>query len=1005
MLRKRCAKRASLLVCFTVAVLSFGEIESSVHGQGDAPSPVYLPLIIGGEAGTAGPLIQDVVVDKPQVCPGEDLLVMARTIDPGDAEESVDVWINGQTGHTQYLQFTGLPGPRVIEVTAALRGQIARAQATVEVVACDAGRQFPVITARPNPYQHLTVDLDIANAQAFADQSPTYIWDFGDGQSTQTTVPVVSHFYGDALDRDTLYSVFQAQVTVRRSGQDDVAAHTTITIQNMYAFNKQRGFIQPPVEPHTPEVRLAQDTFSAAYTITNLEDQPLRLTSRWLEYQHCDPDKHATRRAPENVSIDIGGGQDLAQQLDLPAQQVPNDVCGLAVYHTGSMPDGLKVYAGVYFAVRDNPLMQERVQDAALRQVLNQVVAEGLVTDPTRITEADLYRLAREGKIAYPPAPDTASADTAPQQVGEVCSPDDPPRNGFTCQATGEWTINEPHIANARKGDSILSPGCGSGLIGNLLQQVIPPQKFSHTGIMTRDYYELRHSTASTQRFEDYLVGFEGSDGVRSDVLRYGWPGVITQSVDEAFNGQQRRDPVNDRYYTIKAFSADPALCANGDIVYPVVLKPAPDAELAVRDRLHAAADAAQEIQGHYRFFAYTDAAIVTDSRYAAPPEVAWAGGSPATTCSSFIWHAFKQAGIELEGADLEPADVLQLAMRDDATPDGLYLYTAAERSRAGDWLYNEVYSKAYERAGWFGNLVTDAADNFGNQLANCFAADGCDTDAKDSERWRNPGYGRTVSPDDMLFWDIYGGYTEPLFYRGAEHQPVYHWQISDGYGNISVRVLNGGNAVRGARVKLHAHGFNDRDYPTDRAGTVRFEGVPAGRYLVEAYTPVNGLRYTARRFVDIRSGATGSVTLNLQPPPEVYRQVRIRGDMRIVDDENWPDSDEVGTFDIFKTARLDPWTRRAKLQVKECVGGEVRVEIDFNLQLLSDNTSVAVTGEARLYEGTSCRTNDREDRESFEARVAADASTSRTIALRNRGAGGGDKADISFTITNWRQP
>jgi hypothetical protein len=117
---------------------------------------------------------------------------------------------------------------------------------------------------------------------------------------------------------------------------------------------------------------------------------------------------------------------------------------------------------------------------------------------------------------------------------------------------------------------------------------------------------------------------------------------------------------------------------------------------------------------------------------------------------------------------------------------------------------------------------------------------------------------------------------------------------------------------------------------------------------------------------------------------------------VRIVDDENWPESDKTRTFTIRQTARLDPWHRQVSLsQFNECVGGEVRVEIDLRLQLANDNTTVRISGEARLYEGTSCNTRDREDAESLDGEIPPGRS-SRTINLRNSGAGGGDKADYS---------
>jgi hypothetical protein len=51
---------------------------------------------------------------------------------------------------------------------------------------------------------------------------------------------------------------------------------------------------------------------------------------------------------------------------------------------------------------------------------------------------------------------------------------------------------------------------------------------------------------------------------------------------------------------------------------------------------------------------------------------------------------------------------------------------------------------------------LQDAADDVANQTPNCFVSDVCDEDAKDSTNWEDPGTGNTVSPDDMMFWDVH---------------------------------------------------------------------------------------------------------------------------------------------------------------------------------------------------------------------------------------------------------
>jgi hypothetical protein len=256
-----------------------------------------------------------------------------------------------------------------------------------------------------------------------------------------------------------------------------------------------------------------------------------------------------------------------------------------------------------------------------------------------------------------------------------------------------------------------------------------------------------------------------------------------------------------------------------GSLVHGRVVKPQPEleaAEPAIRSTLHRVVAAAEQIEGHYRFFSYSRGRIGLDGTYRAPavndagwgalPAGArWAAGSDALVCSSFVWTAVRKAGLaamprlELEGRVTEsPQELL-------GTPgeDGLYRYTEDERRAAGEALYeymsNNVRKQVREKLlaltdkyPWavalakFGLayinallkgpvgiaaavlgcteaqvadlalLFNDMPDDVANQMCNVFAFDKA-TDI-DGDGWKNPGEGLAVSPDDVWqFWDAPG--------------------------------------------------------------------------------------------------------------------------------------------------------------------------------------------------------------------------------------------------------
>ena len=476
-------------------------------------------------------------------------------------------------------------------------------------------------------------------------------------------------------------------------------------------------------------------------------------------------------------------------------------------------------------------------------------------------------------------------------RIGEECDekacPVDP---RLICAATDEvvWRWAPPAIRNAYRGDLVLTPGDGAGLIGTLLDQLQPRQYYDHMGIMVRDHDMVRHATMAHARLNRrdpgrFMTGkFFGDrapvDGFRADALTYGWPGTITQSVEDGFfTGFNTVNLATGRPYNAQGdfFALNPAVAGlprpaddatpeaweawrrqqrfadpeypgdepfgitnlpkgpayrldTGQLIEPVVVKPAPAVEAAdprIRVTLHRVADAAEQIQGHYRFYAYTDARIALDPAKFGPPAgdplwagkpagAAWCAGTRPMVCSSFVWTAIQLANahsprIEVEGAATESPDELL------ATPtvDGLYRYLADERGAAGQGLHNLVSEKVSKdvylalqqaehenrlaidlvRIGLAGLvtllsgpvaaaavflgvtpstitalklLIEDMPDDVATQLCNAFARDRADE--TDDDLWESPGDGLAVSPDDIKeFWDAPDRASNPEWWHG----------------------------------------------------------------------------------------------------------------------------------------------------------------------------------------------------------------------------------------------
>jgi hypothetical protein len=631
-------------------------------------------------------------------------------------------------------------------------------------------------------------------------------------------------------------------------------------------------------------------------------------------------------------------------------------------------------------------------------------------------------------------------------QVGDRCYQGDPlPRPGLVCLPAfvtidgflhEEWEYETSYIFNARKGDAVLSAGCE--LIGNLLREVYPPQTYSHAGIMVEDRHKIRHSTASVDWLMEQRAGDPpGSEGLLEKALKHAWPGTITQWADDALEGAFVKGPVGDVFYEMKSFNPSPVQCGDdGQVIPDTILKPPPlvDADPAsgARERLHLAADAAQSIDGHYRFFGYSQPVEVLYSSAVVPGN--WADGTIGSVCSAFVWRSMKDAGFTLEGSTIESNDVAERGAAVDAqTPDGMYIYTAAERANAADFIYQTIGEQVAKQVNGFEDLIADISDDLGNQMVNCFGFDwcgetfstfagaaGCDPNdqrAQDSPCWLNegPGIGRAVSPDNMLNWDIAPngpyGYREDLAFAVGGYHRTYRWRAAEGTGTLQGVISDVG--VQQAYAPVILDGFNIADF-TDPTGFYKMEGVPAGAATVRTCTGDRG----RSAIVSITADHTTTRNLALQqgcnqaPDPGKWRRkIRVQGTVKITDTEDFG-SDEVNVWTFDESVTLEPNTTTSPNLAEvtfdgwtRCTGGEVRARVKFTARLNEHDRSAEVTLISRMYEGTSCDDDDLDSTTTKLLVVPEDGSKSVNYLMENEEFGGEDTIRVILTITNTIAP
>lgn len=680
------------------------------------------------------------------------------------------------------------------------------------------------------------------------------------------------------------------------------------------------------------------------------------------------------------------------------------------------------VYAPVETAVMEMAVMEARSAKLPGKQTVPR--RRGIDLDARRIATVPALRGFGQVRHALngPPMPGFVAE-------GQVCDPDNltedelaaANQGQLVCQLTDEvMNVTMPaRWMNARKGDCILSPG-GDGIIGGLMLNVQPAQWYSHSGMMTRNYDEVTHSTGSEQRLMDHLVGvMDGSDGFKPSVLKYVWPGAVTQTVQNSIEGEPFPDPEYDATYLISSFGPHQVGVTHNDqmkMIPPLVLKPDPMQETsAVRAALHAIATDARNAGGrpgvkpkyHYRWYCYTNPAIGLGLPEGA--EAGWAAGTHPSVCSSFIWMQAKGRNAHLETSqalvtptDLEPGDVSGGASVRPTTPDGLYNYSAAERKNAAQWLYDTIYNQAYEKAGWFGEILTDGADDVANQFLNAFGND--NADGKDSEDWKSLSDADAVSPDNMLWWDgparrgLYG-YAEPALYREPriESYTVSKWKKVLSRGTVHGHVYTDGAVVAGALVQA----YDGKSTFTAADGSYALKDVPLGSYALKASKVIDGVLYSAQTAITVNAAdLTANVTL--QPPADRFRVAQIFIDFWGRDDETFGSDEIDDPGPQYLELELGPDKLVNSVHRIYKWGGELRVEYDITVRLLVNNT-IDVQVQGTLFEGTSEDTTDLDGQGGLTFQTAVGETKGATLTITNTDEDDPDAGVLSISVKNVR--
>jgi hypothetical protein len=279
-----------------------------------APRPPAQKAITPPRDAPLVPIIDEIVVEKPEVCRGEENLI---TVKAHTADHREDAYL-----HTFIASETGASVPLRLHD----RSDEARGAVTREVIVfgrdnvatraplppytikdCDAERLL-TLSARmlPNREGELELAATIRDLAAAEPMAPVrYVWSFGDGATAETDVPVVAHDFG-GRPQDTLYSHFVVTCEAFAADGERVVGRKSVQLLNP-AFEelttKQLVRLSTMMTPRFPEV---DERGRVTQTVRVWHHRPdaVRLTRLVVVTNYLpDPDS-GTRRAPTSEVVD-----------------------------------------------------------------------------------------------------------------------------------------------------------------------------------------------------------------------------------------------------------------------------------------------------------------------------------------------------------------------------------------------------------------------------------------------------------------------------------------------------------------------------------------------------------------------------------------------------------------------------------------------------------------------------------------------------------------------------
>jgi hypothetical protein len=398
------------------------------------------------------PVIDDVVVEKPEVCSGEENLVTVRAHTVNGTNEFLHYVVDGAMGSSVPLRLLLGQDGRVEgkhSITVFGRGNVATTVPVPEytVKDCQPQRIVTVVShVRPNSWSDIELGARVVTlpqpdprVRTLGSAAPfvaaSYVWAFGDGETATTATPFVSHDY-EGRSQDTLYSYFTVRVDVLSTKGETLTGRTTLPLINpAFEALKQKGIVQILIalDPRFPELgpdgRVVQKV-----RLWHTRPDPVTIDAAAVTKYF---EGASGETAPESVAVAglLGSTTIPPGKEGIVATVVLDTITEPGVFSetyrlSGRSVDGHPVM-GSFSVMRPPPKPTAESSQAVLDPILKaKIVAAREILGKDVVNDEDLWRLEREGRfaeLAVPPSVPSGSVPPSATANVTVARPTAPP--------------------------------------------------------------------------------------------------------------------------------------------------------------------------------------------------------------------------------------------------------------------------------------------------------------------------------------------------------------------------------------------------------------------------------------------------------------------------------------------------------------------------------------------------------------------------------------------------